>query len=199
MTVNPNNGKAKILRQYNTLQMEIPSQTNWVWLIISFLWLFVWGTGLIGVIREFEQSDLTNNVLGIISLIFTLFWLLAWLAVGSGIVFLLLWGFFGKETFRLEGGRVVLEKTVFGIGKKHILDKAGIKNFRLEPANAHWLGPNRWAFYGLGPGKILFDYHTKTYSFGMALDDAEARQIVDMLKEKFALTLNKSQDEYSPN
>ena len=46
-------------------------------------------------------------------------------------------------------------------------------------------GGNRWSFWGLGPGKIKFDYGFKTYSFGLGVDDAEANYIIEILKEHF--------------
>jgi hypothetical protein len=45
-------------------------------------------------------------------------------------------------------------------------------------------GGSRWAFWGLGPGKIKFDYGFKTYSFGLAVDDAEANYLSEELNKK---------------
>ena len=45
-------------------------------------------------------------------------------------------------------------------------------------------GGSRWAFWGLGPGKIKFDYGMKTYSFGLAVDDAEANHLVEYLTNR---------------
>jgi hypothetical protein len=77
----------------------------------------------------------------------------------------------------------LFEKSVFGLGQKRKLQAAEIKNIRTEVQNGSWFGGNRWAFWGLGPGKIKFDYGFKTYSFGLALDDAEANYICGLLKE----------------
>ena len=77
------------------------------------------------------------------------------------------------------------EKTVFGIGIKNRLDTSAIKNFRIEFASNNWFGGHGWAFWGLGTGKIKFDYGLKTYSFGLGIDYTEANYIVELLKEQF--------------
>ena len=72
---------------------------------------------------------------------------------------------------------------IYRIKKKLI--KKEVKNFRFEKISQGWLGGNGWAFWGLGPGKVKFDYGLKTYSLGLAADDAEANYLVKELNEKF--------------
>lgn len=43
---------------------------------------------------------------------------------------------------------------------------------------------NRLAFWGLGEGKVKFDYGMKSPSFGLGLEDAESNYIVKLMKEK---------------
>ena len=60
---------------------------------------------------------------------FIAFWLLAWTVGGLAITFILLWGYFGKESLIEDRNQILFEKTVFGIGKKNRLDKKGNKKF----------------------------------------------------------------------
>lgn len=176
-----NNGNAKISQGLSGLSIIIPSKKNWFALIFGTAWMGFWFVGFTMVSGMLFSGGIDN--LGVNG--FIAFWLLAWTAGGLGITFILLWGYFGKEMFTEDRNQILFEKTIFGVGKKNTLEKKEIKNFRTETGNDSWFGGNRWAFWGLGPGKINFDYGLKTYSFGLGVDDAEANYIVDMLNEKF--------------
>lgn len=175
-----NNGKAKIEKTNGGLSILIPSKKNWFGLIFGTVWLGGWYFGVTTVI-PFTSSE--NGHVDIDS--FLIIWLIIWIGGGLTIIVLLLWGYFGKEKFILNHNEVLFEKTVFDLGSKKRLVAKEIKNFRKESGNDKWSLGNRWAFWGLGPAKIAFDYGLKTFSFGLAVDDAEANYIVGILKEHF--------------
>jgi hypothetical protein len=170
-----NNGKAKIEKRIDGLNIEIPSKKNWFALIFGLFWLFIWFNFFL-VPGEFQNFGTDS---------FPTIWLLLWILGVLSVIFCILWGLFGQELFNDTRNDVVFEKTIFGIGIKKRFEKTEIKNFRVEAINQTMFGGNRWAFWGLGPGKIKFDYGLKTYSFGLGVDDAEANYIVEMLKEHF--------------
>ena len=101
-------------------------------------------------------------------------------------LFMLLWGYFGQESLEIQRQEVRLEKTIFGIGIKKQFTKRDVVNFRFEKVNNNAFTGNRWAVWGLGPGKVKFDYGMKTYSFGLAVDDAEANYLANELNNKLA-------------
>jgi len=176
-----NNGKAKIEKTFNELNIIIPSKKSWFVLLFLTFWIGGFFIGLVSFLAfSFfsETSSFGAEAFMIIGFI------------GCSVVVLvatsiLLWGYFGQERFTTNRNEILFEKTVFGIGQKNRLDISEVENFRTELVNAYSLGRNNWAFWGLGPGKIKFDYGLKTYSFGLAVDDAEANYIVGLLKEQF--------------
>jgi hypothetical protein len=181
-----NNGKAKIENTFGTLSISIPSKKNWVALIFSTAWLGGWYFGFQSASSVVFSGN--NGISGFIA-----FWLIAWTVGGIMIISVLLWGYFGKEEFVADRREVYLNKTVFGVGIKKRMEANEIKNIRTDfVANANWfsnsrwtlggLGHDRWAFWGLGPGKIKFDYGFKTFSFGLGVDEAEANYIVELMK-----------------
>jgi len=174
------NGKARIEKTVNGIRISIPSKKNWFGLLFGTAWLGGWYAGFTSaypmVFHGIEQGEIEA---------FMTFWLIGWTIGGVSIVGMLLWGYFGKEKFYLERGEVLFEESVFGIGRKKRLQAIAINNIRTELGNDSWLGGNRWAFWGLGPGKIKFDYGLKTFSFGLGVDDAEAKHIKALLKEYF--------------
>lgn len=175
--MNMNNGKAKIEKTFNGLNILVPSKKNWFGLIFGIAWLYFWAQFFINP----EFTNFENNV-------FISIWTLLWTLGGVMVLIFLLWGFFGQEIFNSNKNDIAFEKTIFGIGIKKRFEINEIKNFRFESVNESMFGGNRWSFWGLGPGKIKFDYGLKTYSFGLGLDDAEANYIIEMLKEHFNKT-----------
>lgn len=175
-----NNGKAKIEKSFGGLNIIIPSKKNWFALLFGTAWMGGWFFGFVSTSGFLFSGTGHSGADG-----FMIFWLIGWTAGGLAIITLLLWGYFGQEKFITDRNEILFEKSVFGIGKKNRLEISAIKNFRTEIGNDNWFGGNRWAFWGLGPGKIKFDYGLKTYSFGLGVDDAEANYIVGLLNEQF--------------
>ena len=175
-----NNGRAKIENAFGTLNIIIPSKKNWFALVFATVWLGGWFFGF-----TMASSMLFNTSVNGFAGGFMTFWLIAWTVGGFAIISILLWGYFGQEQFTSDHGEVFLNKTVFGVGIKKRMEVNELKNFRAEVINSNYYGGNRWAYWGLGPGKIKFDYGLKTFSFGLGIDDAEANHIVELLNNHF--------------
>ena len=172
-----NNGRAAIEHALGGLKVTIPSKKNWFVLIFATLWLGGWVFGFVNATWMLDGAG--GGVIG-----FMAFWLLAWTAGGAMVLFLLFWGYFGKEIIEISSGNLHFEKSVFGIGIKKELMLSEVKNFRTEKISSGLYGGNRWAFWGLGPGRVKFDYGLKTYSFGLAVDEAEAEYLAEILSQK---------------
>ncbi|MEO8150864.1 MAG: hypothetical protein ABI723_24740 [Bacteroidia bacterium] len=176
-----NNGKAKIENSAGTLSIIIPSKKNWFALLFGTAWLGGWYFGLTNVLTSFGKSD--NDNIGVDG--FITFWLVGWTIGGLAIIFILLWGYFGQEKIISDRNELLFEKTIFNIGLKKRMDVREIRNFRTEKVMTGMFGNNGYAFWGLGPGKIKFDYGLKTYSFALGVDDAEANHLVEILNAYF--------------
>ncbi len=181
MEIYRDNGRAKIIRDFNGLTIDIPSKKVWWWLIFALIWLVGWYFGMQSAIHEIQS----NKAVDLGAKFFLMAWLVIWIAGGLFIIFLILWGFFGREKFIEEGNRILLQKSILGIGKKYVLDKKAIKHFRRARLDHGRFGVALSSDLGLGGGKIKFDYGLRTFSFGKALDDAEADFIIDLLQKKF--------------
>lgn len=177
------NGKANIEKTINGINISVPSKKNWFLLLFSSIWLIGWLVGFMFTFGMIFLRDINDDIS---SSLFIYFWLFMWTVGGLFIIFILLWGYFGKETFTTENNYVKFEKTVFGIGKKAKFEKTELRNFRTNiNENSNWFYGNQMVMYGLGPGNIKFDYGLKSYSFAAAVDEAEANYIVGLLKEIF--------------
>lgn len=176
-----NNGKAKIHTSFEGTKITIPSPTNWFILLFGTAWLGGWVMGLTAV-SDMLFSDFSRpNEMDW----FLVFWLTGWTLGGLFVIGMLLWGYFGKETFTIKRNRVYFNKTIFGVGIKKVLNIQEIKNIRFSEVKLDWMDrKSAWQYWGIGTGKIKFDYGMKTYSMGLALDDAEANYLIEFLKKE---------------
>ncbi|KXX70885.1 hypothetical protein [Flammeovirga sp. SJP92] len=169
------NGKAKIENTIDNYSVTIPSKKNWFALLFGVFWLVVpWYAGFRSTITNFSFE---HNA-------FLMLWLIGWTIGGGIVVLLLLWGCFGEEKLEFDQQEVTFGKTIFGIGLKKKLIRKEVTNFRFEKIDKGMFNSNQWTFWGLGPGKIKFDHGLKTYSFGIAVDDAEANYLSEELRMK---------------
>ncbi|MEO0468050.1 MAG: hypothetical protein AAF206_00410 [Bacteroidota bacterium] len=179
-----NNGRASIKQHFDGLEITIPSPKHWFALIFGTLWLGGWVMGLTTVGRHFSFQEILSGAEGSADW-FMLIWLLFWTISGLTVIGLLLWGYFGKESLLLQNSQVVFRRHIFGIGMTKVFDKFSLKDFRFNPVViGRWSRRSRYAMWGIGTGKIKFDYGMKTYSLGLGLDDAEAKHIATLLAEK---------------
>jgi len=179
------NGKARIERRGTGMFIEMPSRKNWAVLIFATLWLGGWAAALNMVWNVFiplnQTSPAGDGPMG--TDLFLVFWLMAWTAGGLGVLFMLLWGYWGRESLSLAGSTLTLRKSIFGVGRSWHMDLGEVSSFRFSPQQTNWWSQSRLAMYGLGPGKIQIDHGLRTRSLGLGLDDTEARYIVALLEQ----------------
>lgn len=176
-----NNGRARVEESFGGLRISIPSKKNWFAIPFIAFWLVGWFWGIVGVSTIIGTTHDSPGVNG-----FLIIWLILWTGGGLSAIFMLLWGLFGIESLDFDRNRLSFQKTIFNIGMKRELDIQEVKNFRFEKGPEGLFNGNRWAFWGLGPGKIKFDYGLKTYSLGLGVDDAEAIYLANLLNEKLS-------------
>jgi len=144
-------------------------------------WLVGWGFGEVMVVRElvFGKADAPDLFMGV--------WLIMW-TLGGGIA---MYAWFrmlaGGELVLLGRGVLMIKDEVFGVGRANEYDLAHIKHLRIEPVALFPMDmTGALRFWGIGGGPIAFDYGSKTVRFGAGLDDAEAREVIQDLREHHA-------------
>ncbi|PPK88228.1 hypothetical protein CLV84_1193 [Neolewinella xylanilytica] len=172
------NGTATIRRTPNGLAITVPSRKQWFAMIFLPVWLLGWAAGFVAaggsVIGSLGGGEIPDLFLAV--------WLILWTAGGVFALSVVSWLWFGKEAFRIEGSRVVYFRGVFGFGMRKELHRGQITNVRYHAVDTSLFSGNRnMAAFGFGEGRIRFDYGMKTFSFGLALDEAEARYLADRI------------------
>ncbi|HEY6915760.1 MAG TPA: hypothetical protein VI413_13875 [Paludibacter sp.] len=169
-----NNGKAKIDDTFNELRIEIPTKKNWFVVVFIAIWMTGWFMGITGSVEGFGVDA------------FSTIWLIGWTAGGLSAVFFLIWSLLGKEIIQIDYEYFVIEKSILGLGTKKRLAIADVQNIRYEyvDTNMSFEKNNSLSTIGLGIGPIRVDYGLKTYSFGLAVDEAEAKYLIELIRKK---------------
>jgi len=180
-----NNKEAVVENINGKYTLTIPSYKNWFFILFTTIWLFGWLIGLISaIVMLVFDFGTTNNEFNE----FITTWLIGWIIAGLVVSSILLWAYFGKEKLQFNRQIIHFEKTVFGIGIKKKLNRKKATNFRFEKANTELgkflIGNIGFQALGWGSGKIKFDYDFKTYSFGLALIDGDAIDLVTELNKQ---------------
>jgi len=155
--------------------------------ILSLLFIFILPTVLSAYSPHIPGPD---NPFTIFLAKFALYGMIPFLAVVillSLFLVLNLWAFLGKERLIIRKGELVLEKTLFGLGRKNHFDPAHIGPAVFVPMTKTKDVGSRNPTYqtrGMHEGKIAFTCGSAVYSFGRAIDDSEAAALADCINEK---------------
>ncbi|MEK6256657.1 MAG: hypothetical protein N2C13_04985 [Chloroflexota bacterium] len=165
------------------IKITIPSRKRWWLIIIIFAWLGAWSIGGIAtgfiVILSLSGGDLSGDIL------FMLFWLIGWAAGETFAIFVLFWQIAGKENLLVGRDSVVHSRKIFGVGRTKEYEYQYVKDWRYSnnPGTGSW--ERGMTFYGLGNGLLAFDYGAKTVRIVSDVDEAEAKQILKTILDKY--------------
>ena len=119
---------------------------------------------------------------------FFIAWLIVW-TISFGLMFYMcLWSLIGKEIITLDSSYLSIVKAfgIWGPSKEYemvLINKIWADNVYSPYQTMPW--PRSFVF---GGGLIVFNYGTKTVRFGAGIDEAEAIQIVEKIKQRFPIT-----------
>lgn len=109
----------------------------------------------------------------------------------SGMIFLIInmimYLFKGKEVILIDGDKMTIRSEGDFFGGKREFDLTEIKNFSSNFQNRRgYYGGMNYNMFGKKnrTGTIKFDYGMKTYRFGIWMEEAEGRYILDLLRAK---------------
>lgn len=185
--IEPADSRITITDTSQGLRIVMPCRRSW--LVICFLgfWICGWGVGEIMVTRQFLDGDAPPE-----GELFLLAWLGVWTLGGVFAIYAWLWQVMGKEMLTVHGQTFKTRRDIGGFGFDKEYDLVQIRDLRV----GH-LGVNPLDFssilqlWGVGGGVIAFDYGARTYRFGAELDEAEAKQIVTAIKQRYRIPSSK--------
>ena len=159
-------------------EITIPAKKNIFVILFLGFWMVGWAVGLVSVSNQLLGGTKESG-----SSLFLLAWLGAWLVGGGWALATLVWLLVGREIVRVTVTELQHIRSYGLFSRKREYQLAHVKRLRVSPPqNA------AAAQYSAGMtnhGAVSFDYGMSTPSFGYALDEAEARAIVDLLTKRF--------------
>ncbi len=166
----------------DTLKISIPSRKQWLIILFMAFWLAGWSLG------EVTALVIVIRGLGVRGpILFILLWLTLWTFFGVFVTYTLLWQLFGKEIILISNQAIITKRAVFGfVYFPREYSAEYIKELRVLPASnqGDLFGMNRAGWLtGFSGGALAFDYGAKTIRFGMSIDEAEAKQILEEIDQ----------------
>ena len=111
------------------------------------------------------------------------------LAGGLYVLYLLLWQLTGVEKIEVDSQAITVQHLMLKtlrVGRPKIHSAEHVKELRAVPSNtAMWWWWRSMYLWGLMDGSIAFDYGAKTFRYGSGVDEAEAKNIVRAILERF--------------
>lgn len=202
-----------------SLRLVIPSRKNWS--VVAFLsfWLMFWLLGelsVIGVVGVNLFRGLLGRTLEQLAeagwsfpevgagVLFLLVWLIAWTTGGGYALYTWLWLVTGKEEVEVDGQAITIRHRILGLSRPKSFLVDHIRDVRIGPAiHSSILGwPRAPGIWGIAEGSIAFDYGARTFRFASGADEAEAKQILRIIWDRFPQYRNTHyathNTEYSP-
>ena len=97
---------------------------------------------------------------------------------------LFLWTLTGREVITADTQHLIIEKRLFSFGRKRVYRVSDSANIRVlaNASTGSFFGTPGFS-WGVAGGSVAFDYGMKTIKFGIFLEEAEAKHIIDELRK----------------
>jgi hypothetical protein len=175
--VSPARPKASIQESSRGLEVIIPARRNWFLTLFLGFWLCGWAVGEVMAAATFLAPDADAG-----PQLFLIVWLVGWTLGGGFAIFVFLWSLMGHERVQLTSSMLSLKHELFGIGRLREYELHHVRDLRVAPSPYNpYDFRSGMRFWGIGGGTIAFDHGAATVRFGAALEEGEAKKIVERL------------------
>ena len=178
MIEQPFSGRANITDNISEIELIIPAKKNYSLISIMILWLFGWVFGAIMAGKTFINPEHSGP-----PILFMTIWMTGWTLGGLGVIYFLVWSLFGKEIITIGNGLLTISKKGAMFSKAKSYELGFISNMLAKELPLYSQSRNTLMSI-LNRGTICFEYGMKTIRFGDALDEAEARHIIELLRTR---------------
>lgn len=181
MQVEPKSPRFAIEPTSDGVRAVVPARRNAFALIFACIWLGGWAFSEMHVARVLLYPTETTPRL------FLAFWLAAWTLGGAYTLGMVAWQIAGREVIAIDPTTFQHRIEAFGIGRTRNYRLSDVKNLRateystnLFTNQSEWLPP----VAGSGFGPVAFDYGARTIRLAAALEEAEAKILVNVLSTR---------------
>lgn len=112
-------------------------------------------------------------------------------AAGSG-VYNFVWLISGREIVEVTTQSITIHRVALGLGPSKVFSGTQIKDLRVSPSNMNFDHPILMIYdtyyfpsHHVDIGTLAFDYGAETFKFGGGVNEAEAKQILAEIQQKY--------------
>jgi hypothetical protein len=169
------------------LFITIPSRKNWFLIPFLGIWLAGWAFGEIMVRGIILGGVFGNGGFDGVPILFLLVWFTGWTIGGAFAIYAFLWQLIGREEIEITSYSITISQVVAMFRRSKEYVSAHIKELRTSPMgmNEMYKWSRSLAFYGIGGGIIIFDYGVGTIRLGSGIDEAEGKQVIAEIQQKY--------------
>jgi hypothetical protein len=169
------------------LLITIPSPKFWFLTVFLGIWTIVWLASEIFFIGLLLFGNMGPDAPPVLVLVI---WLALWTLGGAFAVYSFAWQVSGKELIQVTRQGIITRRYILGLGATQEYTAEHIRDLRAASSSMNLNHPMMAWSYSYGPwqghmGTLAFDYGARTFRFGVGIDEAEAKQIVAEIQEKF--------------
>ena len=181
--LHPADSRITITDTSEGLRIVMPCRRSWFVICFLAFWLCGWAAAEVMVANQFVKGDSPPE-----GELFMLAWFGVWTVGGVVAIYAWLWQIMGKEILTVRGQMFKLRRDIGGFGFNKEYNLIQMRDLRIRPVGASPLEfSSSFQLWGVGGGVIAFDHAERTYRFGAGLDEAEAKQIMTAIKQRFKI------------
>lgn len=169
--------------------ITIPARRTLITVVFLAFWLFMWTRGWNSAASQIADGHADA---------FLYIWITAWTFGGLLACLFVLWSIIGKEIVTLTTSQITVKRTIAFLSRKSVCDlntvtNLGANGMNQTPEGFHISSSHRSRnsapsfFSPRRSGAITFDHGVHTIGFGLGLDDAEAKRIAEMIRDRYPM------------
>jgi len=182
MPVKPSALRHKTENLVDSIVFSMPSLKIWPFIFVVSIWSLMWLSIEVAII----SSIFVPSEWSISGVIFFVVCFALWSALGVFLIYNILWQLFGKEEIQVTSQSIIISQIVFNYkrSKEYLADH--IKDLDLARVGMRDLTLRRGVILvGANSGSISFDYGARTFKFAGCIDEAEAKQILVEIQQRY--------------
>jgi hypothetical protein len=166
----PGQMRATLTEEGSALRIRIPMRRSILLAAFMTCWLSFWSyagwqTGK-HLLQEFQFFELA--------------WMGMWAVGEIFVIYFLFRSATGEDLLLVSSDRLTLKKTILGIGSDKNYRPSEVRNLRFQAQTGGGKSHR--------PSRIAFDHGAKTVEFGEGLDEAEANQLIAIIKSRCCIS-----------
>lgn len=177
-----NKRRSKVSQYPEGIEVVIPSKKSLFVNFFLMIWLMAWAYGEAIIVNKLLDNE------GQTPDAFIVFYACGWTLSGMLAIFIWLWNNRGREVIRISDSELKRSREYVWFSRSKTYETRHISNLRVSdfsPTSLEMAGGME--FWGLAGGSITFDYEPGIGKIGLGIGDAEARRIIEIIKDRYKI------------